>query len=346
MGKIKVGVLGATGAVGQRFVEMLSDHPWFEIGTLAASERSAGKKYRDATKWRLSSHLPEDIAEMEVVNVADPHAVDAEIVFSALPASVALEVEKTYASEGFVVASNASSHRMDVDVPLVIPEVNADHLKLVDYQRERTGWDGFIVTNPNCSTIMMTLALKSLMSLEITEVYVATMQAVSGAGFAGVSSMAIMDNVIPYIAGEEEKMEKEPLKLLGSFEGDAVKDAPITISASCNRVPVVDGHTESLWIKFREDVSPEEVLEKVQTFDHGLPDLPTLPEHSLFVHNDADRPQPRLDRDMGNGMTVSVGRIRSAPQGVRMVVLGHNTIRGASGASILNAELISHLRIK
>jgi len=337
MSKISVGVLGATGAVGQRFVEQLQSHPWFELTSLAASERSAGKLYRDAVRWRLSSQFPEELGEMEVVNASNPEQVDAKVVFSALPSGIAAGLEDRYADAGFVVASNASANRMKDDVPLVIPEVNASHLALVDVQKDRRGRDGFVVTNPNCSTIVLTLALKPLVDMGIVDVKVATMQAVSGAGFEGVSSMAILDNVIPFISGEEKKMETEPLKLLGVLDGDHVKNANFSMSASCHRVPVMDGHTEAVWVEFGRDVSPEEVREAMLGFEHGLSGLPSLPERSLLVWDAEDRPQPRLDRDIGRGMTVSVGRIRD---GIRFIAMGHNTIRGAAGASVLNAELM------
>ena len=337
MSKISVGILGATGAVGQRFVDFLQGHPWFEITSLAASERSAGKPYREAVKWRLSSPFPEELGEMEVVSASKPEQVDAKLVFSALPSGIAAGLEDRYADAGFVVASNASANRMKSDVPLMIPEVNASHLALVDVQKEKKARDGFIVTNPNCSTIALTLALGPLVDLDIADVRVATMQAVSGAGFEGVSSMAILDNVIPYISGEENKMETEPLKLLGTLDGEQVKDASFSISASCHRVPVMDGHTEAVWVQFEQEVSPEEVKEAMVGFEHGLAELPSLPEKSLLVCDADDRPQPRLDRDIGRGMTVSVGRIR---EGIRFVVMGHNTIRGAAGASVLNAELM------
>ncbi|MHC1601856.1 MAG: aspartate-semialdehyde dehydrogenase [Methermicoccaceae archaeon] len=337
MSKISVGILGATGAVGQRFVDFLQGHPWFEISSLAASERSAGKPYHEAVKWRLSSPFPEELGEMEVVSASKPEQVDAKLVFSALPSGIAAGLEDRYADAGFVVASNASANRMKSDVPLMIPEVNASHLSLVDVQKENRARDGFIVTNPNCSTIALTLALRPLVNLDIADVRVATMQAVSGAGFEGVSSMAILDNVIPYISGEENKMETEPLKLLGTLDGEQVKNAGFSISASCHRVPVMDGHTEAVWVQFGQEVSPEEVRDAMVGFEHGLAMLPSLPEKPLLVYDAEDRPQPRLDRDIGRGMTVSVGRIR---EGIRFVVVGHNTIRGAAGASVLNAELM------
>jgi aspartate-semialdehyde dehydrogenase len=336
MAKIKAGVLGATGAVGQRFIEGLKDHPWFELTSLAASERSAGKKYSVAAKWRLESELPEDIGEMTVVNV-DPREVDADIVFSALPAADAMSVEPAFAAAGCAVASNTSSYRMVEDVPLLIPECNHEHLDIIKVQREKRGWEGFLTTNPNCTTIMFTLPLKPLMKFGIEMVHVATMQAVSGAGYEGVPSMAILGNVIPYIGGEEEKVETEPQKILGRFDGERIINADFAISASCHRVPVMDGHTEAIWVKMRDDPTPEEVRQAMLNFDPGLDDLPTSPVKALIVKDEPDRPQPRLDRTRGNGMSVSVGRIRS---GIRFICMGHNTVRGAAGASILNAELL------
>ncbi|TGC11148.1 aspartate-semialdehyde dehydrogenase [Methanolobus halotolerans] len=333
---IKAGVLGATGAVGQRFIQALENHPWFEITSLAASERSAGKKYEKAANWRLESKIPDSITNMEVVPV-DPKKVDADVVFSALPAGYAKTVEAEFAKEGFAVASNASAFRMEEDVPLVVPEVNADHLGIIDVQQDNRGWDGYIVTNPNCSTIIMAPTLKPLMQFELESIQVATMQAVSGAGYDGVASMAILDNIIPYIGGEEEKMETEPLKLLGEFDGSQIVFADIDISASCNRVPVMDGHTEAIWARMADDPSPEQVKEAFINFKPDLGDLPTEPDQVIIVREEADRPQPRLDRNMGNGMSVSVGRIR---EGIRYTAMGHNTIRGAAGASVLNAELL------
>ncbi|MDM7935268.1 MAG: aspartate-semialdehyde dehydrogenase [Methanothrix sp.] len=336
MAKIKAGVLGATGAVGQRFIEGLKDHPWFELSSLAASERSAGKRYSEAARWRLESEMPADIGEMTVVNV-DPAEVEADVVFSALPADEARRVEPEFAAAGFAVASNASAYRMVEDVPLLIPECNAEHIDLIRVQRERRGWDGYLTTNPNCTTVMFTLPLKPLMRFGIESVQVASMQAVSGAGYEGVPSMAILGNIIPYIAGEEEKVETEPQKILGTFDGERVVNAEFTVSASCHRVPVMDGHTEAVWVKMRDDPTPAEVKKAMEQFDPGLEDLPTSPERALIVKEEVDRPQPRLDRNRGRGMAVSVGRIRS---GIRFVCMGHNTVRGAAGASILNAELL------
>ncbi|MDI3539277.1 MAG: aspartate-semialdehyde dehydrogenase [Methanolobus sp.] len=333
---IRAGILGATGAVGQRFIQALENHPWFEITCLAASEKSAGKKYGKAANWRLESKMPDGVTGMEVVPV-DPKKVDADVVFSALPSSFAKTVEAEFAKEGFVVASNASAFRMEKDVPLVVPEVNADHLGLIDVQQDKRGWDGYIVTNPNCSTIIMVPTLKPLMAFGLESVQVATMQAVSGAGYDGVASMAIMDNIIPYIGSEEEKMENETLKLLGEFDGSEVVPADIKISASCNRVPVMDGHTEAIWAKMTDDPTPEQVRQAFLNFKPDLGDLPTEPEQVLIVRDEPDRPQPRLDRNMGKGMSITVGRIR---EGIRYMAMGHNTIRGAAGASVLNAELL------
>jgi aspartate-semialdehyde dehydrogenase len=337
MAKIRAGVLGATGAVGQRFIEQLWNHPWFELTSLAASERSAGKKYCEAARWRLEHELPAEVGEMGVVSV-DPKEVEADVVFSALPADEAKKVEADFAKEGFVVASNASAYRFEPDVPLMIPECNPEHLGLIEVQQKKRGWDGYIVTNPNCTTIMFALTLKPLMPLEIQRVIIASMQAVSGAGYEGVPSMAILGNIIPFISGEEEKVEKEAQKILGTFDGDRIIDAPFGVSASCHRVPVMDGHTEALWVEMGSKPTPAEVREAFLKFDPGLGDLPTEPKRPLIVRDEPDRPQPRLDRNAGKGMAVSVGRIR---EGIRYIVMGHNTVRGAAGASVLNAELLS-----
>ncbi len=337
--KYKVGVLGATGMVGQKFIELLSDHPWFEVTSLAASERRIGKKYGEEVRWIVSENVPENVRDLELLPM-DPKKFDADIVFSALPSDVAREVEKKFAEAGFVVASNASAHRMEEDVPLVIPEVNADHLELIEVQKKNRGWDGFIVTNPNCTTIILTITLKPLMDLGLKEVNVATMQALSGAGYPGVPSLDITDNVIPFIKGEEEKVESEPLKILGSLEGGKVRFADLKISASCHRVPVIDGHTEAVFAKFERDVSVAEVREAFESFK-PIKGLPTSPEKLIIVRDEQDRPQPRLDRDAGKGMSVVVGRIRkSGDREVKYIALGHNTVRGAAGASILNAELL------
>jgi aspartate-semialdehyde dehydrogenase len=332
---INVGVLGATGAVGQRFVELLADHPWFNLSTLAASERSAGKPYGKIVNWRLDTPFPEKIAKVKISPVSPKAMKDVDLVFSAMPADIATELEKEFADAGIAVCSNASSHRMEPDVPLVVPEVNPDHLGLIDVQRD-AGRDGFIVTNPNCSTIAMVTALAPLRKFRFTDIRVATMQAISGAGFAGIPAMSIYDNVVPYIGSEEEKMESETLKIMGTLKGGKVRNAPFTVSASCHRVPVIDGHTMAVWVDIKEPVSA--VQKAFRDYKPPIRGLPTQPEESVhFFADEPDRPQPRLDRMRGRGMTVSVGRLRA---GIRFIAMGHNTIRGAAGASVLNAELI------
>jgi len=332
---INVGVLGATGAVGQRFVELLADHPWFNLSSLAASDRSAGQPYGKVVNWRLDTPFPEKIGKLKVVPTSPKAMKNVDLVFSALPAEIATATETEFADAGIAVCSNASSHRMEPSVPLVVPEVNPDHLGLIDVQRD-SGRDGFIVTNPNCSTIMMVTALAPLRKFRFGDVRVATMQAISGAGFAGVAAMAIYDNVIPYIGKEEEKMETETLKIMGTLKGNSVKNASFRVSASCHRVPVIDGHTMAVWIDIGEPVN---TLKKAfREYKPPIKGLPTQPKESIhFFDEEPDRPQPRLDRNRGDGMTVSVGRLR---EGVRFVAMGHNTIRGAAGASVLNAELI------
>ncbi|MCW3133315.1 MAG: aspartate-semialdehyde dehydrogenase [Methanophagales archaeon] len=344
MKKIKVGILGATGSVGQRFVQLLDAHPWFELGALFASEKSAGKKYKEVAKWFLPYEMPEEAAEMVVKSMDDVDASENEdivVMFSAVPGSIASEVEKRCAQAGYAISSNVSVHRMEPDVPLVIPEINADHLALIVVQKERRGWDGFIMTNPNCSAIVLTLSLKPLMRYGIKEVRVSTMQAVSGAGYAGVPSMAIMDNVIPFIEKEEDKMESEPQKILGTMEKSEIKNAAFTVCASCHRVPVMDGHTEAVWVKFAESVSEEEVKKAFKNFTTDI-NTPFAPEKAIILREERDRPQPKLDRDAGRGMSVSVGRIRAGrmENEVKYIAQGHNTIRGAAGASILNAEVL------
>ena len=336
MAKIKVGVLGATGNVGQRFIQALDNHPWFEISALAASERSAGKAYGDVADWKVGTEIPESVENTEVVAI-DPKKIDADIVFSALPADLAQTIEPAFAQEGFVVASNASAWRMEKDVPLAIPEVNPEHLGLIDVQKKNRKWDGCIITNPNCSTIMMAVTLKPLLQFGINTINVATLQAISGAGYNGVYAMGIYDNVVPYIGGEEEKIQTETLKIFGDFDGAEVKNASFKVSAACHRVPVIDGHTEAIWADLKSNPKPEEVRDAFLKFDPGLSHLPTEPKHPIIVRDEPDRPQPRLDRDMGKGMSISVGRIR---EGIKYVALGHNTIRGAAGASVLNAELL------
>ncbi|HUU75961.1 MAG TPA: aspartate-semialdehyde dehydrogenase [Methanoregulaceae archaeon] len=331
---INVGVLGATGAVGQRFVQLLAEHPWFHLHTLTASDRSAGKLYREVVNWRLDVPFPENVGDIRVSRTDVDSLKDVDLVFSAIPAEVAGKIETECANSGIGVCSNASSHRMEKDIPLVIPEVNPDHLGLIDVQRD-SGRDGFIVTNPNCSTIVMCLSMAPILKFAFTDLRVATLQAISGAGFAGIPAMGIFDNVVPYIGSEEEKMEAESLKILGTLDGSTIRPAPFSVSASCHRVPVLDGHTMAIWMDIKDPL--EKVKDAFQNYVPPIRDLPTQPPLSVQYMNEPDRPQPRLDRMRGEGMTVSVGRLR---EGIRYVAMGHNTIRGAAGASVLNAELI------
>ena len=342
--KYPIGILGATGMVGQRFIQLLERHPWFEVAWLAASDRSSGKKYGDAAKWRLDTPLPERIAN---ITVAPAEAAGApKIIFAALDAGIARELEPRFADAGCVVVSNSSAYRMAPSVPLVIPEINAEHLHLIEEQASRKASGGYMVTNPNCSTIGLVMALKPLeQRFGITQIIVTTMQAVSGAGYPGVPSMDILGNVVPYIGSEEEKMEAETLKLLGRLEGHSVIPLPARVSASCNRVAVEDGHTESVSIKLAKPATHEEILAAWAEFRPlAGQGLPTAPDQPIEWAPQDDRPQPRLDRNRRNGMAVTVGRLR--PCGVldwKFTALSHNTIRGAAGAAILNAELLASL---
>ncbi len=349
MDKLRAVILGATGMVGQRFVKLLANHELFELSVLAASPASAGKKYGEVAHWYIEGHMPKETAETTVVETTVENvrkAGGADIAFSALPAEVALKVEAEFAKAGIPVVSDASSYRMEPDVPILIAEVNPDHLNLVKLQSRR-GWKSFIVTNPNCTTTVLVMALKPIDNVfGIKRVFVSTMQAVSGAGWGGVPSMAILDNVIPYIAKEEEKVQAEVLKIMGSLTGEEVKPAGFKISASCHRVHVLDGHTEAVFVELAKKASPEEVAEAMREFK-GRPQelkLPTAPENPVVVREEPDRPQPRFDRYEGRGMSVVVGRIREDPaldNGIKFVVLGHNTIRGAAGNAVLNAELLA-----
>jgi aspartate-semialdehyde dehydrogenase len=350
-----IGILGATGMVGQRFIQLLENHPWFEVAWLAASDRSSGKMYGEAAKWRLGSPLPGRVARM-VVAPADPGAAAngnqaaPKIIFAALDAAIAREIEPRFAAAGCAVISNSSAYRMTPDVPLVIPEVNAQHLHLIEGQSWRKESGGYMVTNPNCSTIGLVMALKPLEErFGIEQIVVTTMQAISGAGYPGVASMDILGNVVPYIGGEEEKMEAETLKLLGKLEGRAVTPLAAHISAHCNRVAVENGHTESVSVKLGNKLgrpaTREEILAAWAEFRPlAVQGLPTAPDQPVEWAPESDRPQPRLDRNRGHGMAVTVGRLR--PCGVldwKFTVLSHNTIRGAAGAAILNAELLASL---
>jgi aspartate-semialdehyde dehydrogenase len=343
--KRKVAILGATGAVGQRFIQLLQGHPWFQIEVLAASERSAGKKYKNACNWTMRSNLPRDIAEKNVVNV-DVESVEKagniDFVFSALPSDLAGPVESAFAAL-YPVFSKASAHRMDDDVPLIIPEVNPDHAALIPSQQKLRGWKGFISTDPNCSTIQLAMTLKPLMQFGLRQVLVSTMQALSGAGYPGVSSVDIIDNVVPFISKEEDKLECEPQKILGTFDGNRICPADFVLSSSCHRVNVIDGHLESVFVKLDENPTVEEIEAAFSQF-RGEPQklkLPSAPANPIVVRKETNRPQPRLDRDEGKGMSVVVGRIRKDPiMAAKYLCLGHNTIRGAAGAGILSAELM------
>lgn len=341
--KIPVAVLGATGAVGQRFVQLLAQHPWFEIVALAASKRSAGKCYAEASQWVIPGDPPPDLGDMVVRNL-DPD-IPAKIIFSALPSDVARDIEPAFAKAGYAVCSNAAAYRYEPDVPLIIPELNAEHTAMIPTQQQNRNWPGFIVTSPNCTTTGITMALKPLHDVfNIQQLVVTTMQAISGAGYPGVASLDILDNVIPYIKGEEEKIEQETRQLLGRITNGKREDAKIVISAHANRVPVIDGHTVTMSVKFTHKPSVEEAISVLRDYK-GLPvvqELPTAPTHPILVRTEADRPQPRRDRDAQEGMAVTVGRIRECPLlDLRMVSVVHNTLRGAASGAILNAELLT-----
>lgn len=341
--KIPVGVLGATGAVGQTFVRLLANHPWFEVTAVAASERSAGKRYRDATHW-LSGELPSRVGSL-MVTACEPACMDTQIVFSALDSDAAQEVEAAFARAGRLVLSNARNYRMDADVPLLIPEVNPDHLELLPIQRAARKWNGAIVTNSNCSTMVIALALAPLhQAFGVEQLFVTTLQALSGAGYPGVPSLDILGNVIPFIGGgEEEKIESEPLKILGTLERGAVTPAPMRVSAQVNRVAVEHGHTACMSVKLASPTTPAVAMDALRTWKGAVSALalPSAPASPVIVSMERDRPQPRRDVNAGNGMSVVVGRVRPDPiLDLRLVAMGHNTIRGAAGASILNAELM------
>jgi len=340
--KIPVAVLGATGAVGQRFVQLLADHPWFEVVALAASERSADLPYGEACNWVIPGDPLPSAREM-VVQSLEP-TLPARLVFSALPSTVAREVEPAFARAGYVVCSNASAFRYEADVPLLIPEVNADHVDMIEGQRAKRNWPGLIVTSPNCTTTGIVLPLKPLHeAFGVREVFAATMQAISGAGHPGIASLDILDNVVPYIPGEEEKVELETRLLLGRVGRGERRQADIAISAHANRVPVLDGHTVCLSLRFENPPAVEEAIAALVSFrpPEAVQGLPSAPEHPLLVRHEPDRPQPRRDRQAEGGMAVTVGRVRPCPLlDLRLVSVSHNTLRGAASGSILNAELL------
>lgn len=340
--KVSVGVLGATGIVGQRFLQMLEKHPWFEVNWVAASERSEGRAYAEAVRWRMKTPIPARGAALPV-SPANPESAP-KIIFAALDAAIAAELEPRFAAAGHIVISNSSALRMQKDVPLVIPEVNAGHLRVLECQPWRRQSGGFVVTNPNCSAIGLVLALAPLeQQFGLEKVMAVTMQAVSGAGYPGVASLDILGNVIPYIAKEEEKMEEETRKLLGQVRDGHIELAEFAMSAQCNRVAVEDGHTESVAVKLKKKAGREEIIEAWTNF-RAVPQelrLPSAPERPVEYVAASDRPQPRFDVERGGGMTACVGRLRAC--GVldwKFTVISHNTIRGAAGAALLNAELL------
>ncbi len=341
MKTLEVGVLGATGMVGQQFVLQLANHPWFKLTWLAASERSEGRVYREAAAWRLPHPMPESLVNLQV-NGCTP-GQGPKVVFSALDAGVASEIEGAFAAAGHVVISNARNYRMDPLVPLLIPEVNADHLALVKYQAAARGWKGGIVTNPNCSTVVLAMVLAPLRQFGLRSVVVTTMQAVSGAGYPGVPSYDILGNIIPFIGGEEEKMETETRKILGALGDGSVTFYPAIVSAHCNRVPVINGHTETVSMKFDGTPAAADIKAALNAF-RGRPQelgLPSAPPQPVVYLDEPNRPQPRLDVDRDGGMTVTAGRLRPCPLlDWKLVVLGHNTVRGAAGAAVLNGELM------
>lgn len=339
MRKYRVGILGATGTVGQRFVQLLQGHPQFEITALAASDRSAGKAYAEACAWKLSGTIPEYVREIAVQPIEPP--LDCDIVFSSLPSSVARETEEAFARAGYPVISNSSSYRMDEDVPLLIPEINHDHLGLIEIQQKNRGFGkGFIVTNPNCAVVSFAPPLAALHEkFGVKSVMVTTMQAISGAGYPGVASLDITDNVMPYIAGEEPKVETEAQKILGKFTDGAITKADFSVSAQCFRVNVIDGHTASVRVNLKETTTLEDVVAAIKAYPSLK--LHSSPESFIDVTDEPTRPQPRLDRETGKGMTITVGRV--FPDNIfdyKFVALSHNTVRGAAGAAVLNAELL------
>jgi aspartate-semialdehyde dehydrogenase len=339
--RIPVGILGATGMVGQEFVSFLRDHPWFDLTWLGASDRSSGKPYKEATYWRLGGTVPDFVRDI-IVSDSKPEGAP-KLVFSAMDASVATEIERAFAAAGHTIVSNSRNHRMDADVPLMVPEVNAEHLRILPEQQKQRGWKGQIVTNPNCSTIVLVMALGPLKQFGIKRVLVTTMQAVSGAGYPGVASLDILGNVVPYIGGEEPKMESETQKILGEATDVKITPHPAIVSATCNRVPVVDGHMVSVSVEFEKKPAEADILKAMREW-HPAPqqkNLPSAPKHPVIYMEEQDRPQPRRDVDRENGMAVFVGRLRECPVlHYKFLALGHNTVRGAAGAAVLNAEVM------
>ena len=336
---VTVGVLGATGAVGQRLIQLLDPHPSFEIRALTASSSSAGLRYEDAAKWAADSPIPEDVADIEVTETTPAEVSDdISLLFSSLPSSVGQQVESQFAEDGYLVSSNSSNGRMDPDVPLVIPEINADHIDLLEVQRDERGWSGGLVKNPNCSTITFVPTLAALEPFGLERVHVATLQAVSGAGYDGVTSMEIIDNALPHIGGEESKLETESRKLLAGFDGSELSLHEVAVAASCNRIQTLDGHLENVWVETTEAISPAEAATAMR--EYPAAELPSSPSPFIHVFDEPDRPQPRLDRNLGDGMAIAAGGLRQSTFGLQYNCLSHNTIRGAAGASVLNGELL------
>ncbi len=341
--RLKAAILGATGAVGQRFIQLLQDHPWFEVAEVVASERSAGKTYAEATHWILDGQPPASVAGLTVKALGS--SLESPLVFSALPKEAAETIEVELAARGHVVATNASAHRMVDDVPLLLPEVNHEHLELLHVQRKKRGWSsGALVANSNCTTMPVVMALKPLLKYGIKKVHMVSQQAISGAGYPGVASLDIIDNVVPYVSGDEHKMEVETRKMLGSLTGDNIQFLDAKMGASCTRVPVIDGHLVHISIELAQTPSFEQIIEDWASYRAPYPvnTLPTSPENPLVYLPQIDRPQPRRDRMVGNGMATALGRLRECPLlGYKFFALSHNTIRGAAGSSIQNAELMA-----
>lgn len=340
-GKTEVGILGATGTVGQRFVQLLEDHPWFTATWLAASDRSTGKPYREAMSWQLEGAPPANAADRKVEECVPGRGP--RLVFSSMASSLAGDIEREFAQAGHIVVSNSGHYRMEPDVPLLVPEINPDHLGLVPIQRRQRGWSGAIVTNPNCAAVTVVMALAALKPFGLRRGVVTTLQAVSGAGYPGVPSLDALGNVIPYISGEEEKVESETQKILGDLESDVIRALPMTLSATCTRVPAIDGHLATISLEFEREVTRDQIVEALSGF-RGVPqerELPSAPRRPVHVMEAPDRPQTRKDAGLERGMAASVGRIRPCPVfHWKLVALSHNTLRGAAGAAVLNAELM------
>jgi aspartate-semialdehyde dehydrogenase len=343
MEKLKVAVLGATGAVGQRFIELLENHPWFEVAELVASERSAGKTYAEAAHWILDGMPPQSVQNVQVKPL--DAALESPLIFSALPKEAAVGLEESLAAKGHVVCTNASANRMVDDVPLLLPEVNWEHLAMVEVQRRKRGWtSGALVANSNCTTMPVVMSLKPLMPFGVSKVLMVSEQAISGAGYPGVPSLDMIDNIIPYVSGDEGKMETETLKMLGAFEEDRFVFADMSTSATCTRVPVIDGHVVVMSVALDASPTPDDIINAWNTFRAPdlIANLPSAPKQPLQYLPQIDRPQPRRDRQASNGMATSIGRLRECPiLGYKFVTLSHNTIRGAAGSSIINAELMA-----